>query len=120
MIDNPFAVLERRLNRLEFLLEEIKEATSQSKILEYPDRLNKEQALTFLNEQGYHVSESTLYKLTSTKKIPFKNFGRRLIFSRKELLKWVESQTIDTNDTSEVDLALARSARRKSGRRLHV
>lgn len=78
-----------------------------------PDRCNKTQALEFLNEQGYKISKSQLYKKTAAKEIPFKTFGRQLIFSRKQLLNWVESQTVDNGDNSGIELTLAKSARRK-------
>jgi hypothetical protein len=89
------------------------QSLSQKRDLDQPDRLNREQALKFLNDQGIIISESHLYKLTAAKLIPFEYFGRKLVFSRKELLTWVESQTVDPHDTSEVELALAKSARRK-------
>ena len=62
------------------------------------------------------LSKSKLYKLTSTKEIPFKTYGNRLIFSRKELEVWVQDQTIDKAVSSEASLTLAKSARRKQRR----
>lgn len=66
------------------------------------------------------LSKSKLYKLTASNEIPHKRFGSRLIFSRKELLTWLESQTVDKHDSSEVHLALARSARRKKKGGIHA
>ncbi|PVY43267.1 helix-turn-helix domain-containing protein [Pontibacter virosus] len=113
MIDNPFAILERRLNRLETLLLDIKAVSGQPKKQDYPERLTREQALKFLGEQGVPISESHLYKLTAAKGIPFQKFNNKLVFSRAELLNWIETQTVDPSDTGEADLALAKSARRK-------
>lgn len=45
-------------------------------------------------EQVTGLSKSKLYKLTANKKIPFSRFGNKLVFSRKDLLTWVASQTI--------------------------
>lgn len=73
-----------------------------------PDRCTFDEALEITG-----LSKSKLYKLTSSNQIPFRKFNKKLIFSRKELQAWVESQTIDKHDTSEIELTLARSARRK-------
>lgn len=50
------------------------------------DRCSFKEALRFINEQGCPLSQSQFYKCTSSKRVPFKTFGRKLIFSRKELL----------------------------------
>lgn len=81
-----------------------------------PDTCSLIQAIAFLKENGYELSKSKLYKLTSSGQVPFRNFGRRLIFSRKELLEWVEKQTVERSDPSKTLLALAKSARNKSKR----
>lgn len=81
-----------------------------------PDTCSLMQAIAFLHENGYQLSKSKLYKLTSTQQIPFRHFGRRLIFSREELLEWVKGQTISMEDSSEALLTLAESARKKSRR----
>ncbi|KAA5548379.1 hypothetical protein [Adhaeribacter rhizoryzae] len=80
-----------------------------------PDHLDFKEALKFVNEQGFPLSRSQFYKSTSLKQVPFKTFGRKLIFSRLQLLDWIESKTIDKNETSLIELALARSARKKKG-----
>jgi excisionase family DNA binding protein len=74
-----------------------------------PDRCTLDDALELTG-----LSKSKLYKLTSSKEIPHKRFGNRLIFSRKVLVAWIESQTLDKNN-GEVVLALAKSARKKKG-----
>jgi len=73
-----------------------------------PDRCALEDALEITG-----LSKSKIYKLTSSKDIPHKRFGSRLIFSRKELEEWVESQTVDSDDTGSATATLARSARAK-------
>ena len=62
------------------------------------------------------LSKSKIYKLSAAGEIPCKQFGSRLVFSRKELLAWVERQTKPKHDHSEAVMQLARSARRKGGR----
>ncbi|MDH6310730.1 excisionase family DNA binding protein [Dysgonomonas sp. PFB1-18] len=79
-----------------------------------PDTYSVEQALSFLLENGYKLSKSKLYKMTADKLLPFRYFGRRIIFSRHELLKWVEQQTVASSNKNETLLAIAESARKKS------
>ncbi|MFV0419079.1 MAG: helix-turn-helix domain-containing protein [Dysgonomonas sp.] len=79
-----------------------------------PDACSVEQALSFLLENGYKLSKSKLYKMTADKLLPFRYFGRRIIFSRSELLKWVEQETIPSSHANETLLAIAESARKKS------
>lgn len=87
-----------------------KEETKPQKI---PDTCSIEQALKFLAENGFQLSKSKLYKLTADKALPFRYFGRRIIFSRQELLQWVQQQTISSTNTEETLLSLAKSARNK-------
>lgn len=112
MIDNPFAVIERRLNRLESLLLELKEKTHEPKAAEESNRCTFAEALEITG-----LSKSKLYKLTSSNSIPHKYFGNRLVFSRKELLAWIEAQTVSKDNSREACLTLANSAKRKTGRR---
>ncbi len=84
--------------------------------VEPPDSCSFGQALAFLSENGYVISKSALYKLTALKKVPFKRFGRKIIFSRNELLEWVKSLTTPNSNASNVLLKLAESARRKAGK----
>jgi predicted DNA-binding transcriptional regulator AlpA len=73
------------------------------------DRCNFSDALEITG-----LSKSALYKKTASNDIHHKRFTNRLIFSRKELLEWVESQTVEKNGSSEACLALAKSARNKN------
>lgn len=79
-----------------------------------PDTCSVEQALSFLLERGYKLSKSKLYKMTANKLLPFRYFGRRIIFSRDELLKWIEKQTVPSSNADETLLAIAQSARNKT------
>ncbi|MEI8202423.1 MAG: helix-turn-helix domain-containing protein [Bacteroidota bacterium] len=61
---------------------------------------------------GY--GKSKIYKLTSEKKIPFKLMGNRLVFSRKELIEWVETNTVNSVSSQSCVLnAIAASASKK-------
>jgi len=77
------------------------------------DTITLSDTLALLCEHGYPMSKAKLYKLTATSEIPCRKFGQKLVFSRKELLHWAENQTKPKNNSSEVILTLARSARRK-------
>jgi hypothetical protein len=77
------------------------------------DTLSLNDTLDLLQEHGYPTSRAKMYKLTSSGAIPCKTYGKKLVFSRKEVLAWAENQTKPKNDQSEVLLTLARSARRK-------
>lgn len=81
-------------------------------VVELPDNLTLSGATDFLKEQGFPTSKAKVYKLTSAEKIPHRKYGNKLVFSRKELLQWIESQTVRVSNEDSV-LELARSARRK-------
>ena len=75
--------------------------------------------LTTPEELRAIVSESVsqtlarLYKLTAKGDVPFRKYGNKLLFSRRELLSWAESLARRVNDKGEAALAIARSANRK-------
>lgn len=63
-----------------------------------PDRCSFEEAL---NITGF--SKSALYKKTMNKTIPYKHYGKRLIFSREELIAWMEANTYSRRE-SDVEM----------------
>lgn len=77
------------------------------------DTVTLQGALSLLSEYGYIMSKAKLYKLTSSGDIPCRKFGQKLVFSRKELLLWAETQTKPKHNLTGISLILARSARRK-------
>ena len=78
------------------------------------DGMNAEAAARFLTEQGIPTTRATLYNLVYKEAIPYKKFGRRTVFSRRDLLQWIESRTVTREDRSAaVALRLAESANRK-------
>ena len=77
------------------------------------DTITLTDALELLAQHGFPTSKAKMYKLTSTGKIPCRTYGKKLVFSRKEILQWAESQTKPKHDDSENTLGLARSAKRK-------
>jgi excisionase family DNA binding protein len=59
------------------------------------------------------LKKSTIYRLSMDNKIPFQKYGKRLVFSRKSLLEWIESRTIGTQEASDSLMAAALKKLRK-------
>ena len=78
-----------------------------------PDILKIDQALNFLSLQGWPTTKQTIYNLVFKKEIPYRKVGRRVVFSRKELLQWIESRTVRPASKSDAALALANSVNSK-------
>jgi hypothetical protein len=78
-----------------------------------PDNINLDSAIDLLKEYGYPTSKAKIYQLTALEKLPHRKYGNKLVFSRKELLLWAESQSRRVGNHSEVVLTLAKSARLK-------
>lgn len=115
-VQNPFEAKIDRLSSIEHCLLELKRScitTATHFPSSQPDRCGFREALKFLNGEGFEISESQFYKKTSSKEVPCEYFGRKLVFSRKRLLEWLESQTVDKQDRCGIELALAKSAKRK-------
>lgn len=78
------------------------------------DTLTVEGAVRFLADQGAPTTRSTLYNWVFLKKIPFKKIGRRTVFSKKELIAWIESRTTLPEDRRDTAAArIAENANRK-------
>ncbi len=81
---------------------------------EIPDTITLDTAIQVLEEFGFPTSKAKIYKLTSAGAMPFRKYGNKLVFSRKELVLWAESQTKTHQDhVTAVNLTLAKSAKRK-------
>lgn len=59
------------------------------------------------------LKKSVIYKMTHKRELPFKKYGKRLVFSRRELQNWVDAKTTipDTLNTVEKSLAEAASTK---------
>lgn len=78
------------------------------------DGITVDGAARFLTEQGIPTTRATLYNLVYKNTIPHKKFGRRTVFSKKELLAWIESRTVRPEDKrTAAALRIAESANRK-------
>ena len=78
------------------------------------DGVNIEDAAHFLTEQGVPTTRATLYNHIYKNTIPYKKVGRRIVFSKKALLAWVDSRTVRPEDKrTAATLRIAESANRK-------
>lgn len=78
------------------------------------DVMTVEAAARFITEQGIPATRSTLYSLVYKNSIPYKKFGHRTVFSRRELLAWIESCTVHRDDRrAAIASRIAESANRK-------
>lgn len=78
------------------------------------DGMTVETAARFLTEQGIPTTRATLYNQVYKNTIPHKKFGRRTVFSKKELLTWIEARTVHSDDRrTAAALRIAESANRK-------
>lgn len=83
MLDNPFAVIDRRINRLEALLIEIRDSVTTSSAVDEIGGIE-------LAIQVTRLSKPRVYALVSARQIPHKKRGNRLTFRRAELVQWLE------------------------------
>jgi len=105
-MSNPFDVLEARLSNIENLLLDIKHPAKNPEPV--PDRITLLEACELTNQ-----SKSQVYKLTMLNEIPFQKYGKRLVFSRKNLLAWMEKRTISAPTAGDVmENRLAKSAKK--------
>lgn len=85
--------------RMDYLISEILELKliliqRIEKPEEIPKYLDIEQALLYLKKQGYSMSKSKLYKLTSQGNIPCRKSEGRVYFTPQLLCDWVDSQVV--------------------------
>lgn len=58
------------------------------------DALTVEAAARFITEMGVPSTRASIYNLVYKNAIPHRKFGRRTIFSKKELVEWIASRTV--------------------------
>jgi len=109
-MNNPFEAIENRLNNIESLILEIKTQSLQVPQQESDAILTIEQASEFLN-----LSKNTLYGYVQKAKIPVSKKGKRLYFSKSELLEWIKSgkKQSQSEIDNEVDSFLSTKTSKK-------
>lgn len=99
------------INRLE-VIETILEKKESLRV--YSKMLSFDYALSYLLKEGFPMSKSKLYKLTSTNAIPCARFGSKLVFDREELIKWCKERTSSERTKENVLMNLSKNANKKS------
>lgn len=89
---NPFEILETRLITIEKQLVDIQNLLQNQIVKDNPDELlNISQAAQMLN-----LSVPTIYGYVHRREIPVSKRGKRLYFSKHELLNWVKKGRLKT------------------------
>ena len=109
-MENPFNLIDQRLERIESLVLELKSKGSQSPPSNTVDLLSIDEAVVLLN-----LAKPTVYNLVSSGKIPVMKKSKRLYFSRNELLNWLQSGRKKTIEEIEEE-AKSYVANRQAGR----
>jgi len=97
-MENPFSVIDKRLDRIESLVLELTSKGTQPILPNTPDLLSIDEAVLLLN-----LAKPTVYNLVSAGKIPVMKKSKRLYFSRDELLKWIRTGRRITVEESEAE-----------------
>src|SRR5690554_4568421 len=78
---------------LEQLLKEAAEKVLNARQTSRKENLDIDEAIEYLGSLGVDVPKSTMYRHTSSGKIPFYRFGeRKLMFKADELEEWASDQ----------------------------
>jgi hypothetical protein len=89
-------------NCLRDSIEEIKKIPNRDPL---PDRIGLDEACIELGTKEKPASKAQVYKLTMLNEIPHQKFGKRLIFSRKELKIWMDQRTTTKQNTEEAAIS---------------
>ncbi|MFN8238576.1 MAG: helix-turn-helix domain-containing protein [Chitinophagales bacterium] len=111
-MENPFELINQRLDKIEQLLSEIKKNQESGKynLKEYPEIMNTECLAEYLS-----ASKSRIYKLTNERAIPYYKNGKNAYFKKTEVDEWITKGRVKTHDElmKEVDAILAASNKRR-------
>lgn len=106
---NPFEVIETRLSNIETLLLDLKHQPQTVEPTDHPDQfLTIQQAAELLSLTG-----PTLYSKVSKAELPVMKRGKRLYFSRIELLEYLKAGRKKTN--AEIEAEAETYLKRKGG-----
>jgi predicted DNA-binding transcriptional regulator AlpA len=84
-MQNPFEVLEARLNNIESILIELKHPSPQSIIQPQKDLMTRKEVCALLS-----INFSTLWKHTKSGKLKSFGIGNRVFYSREQVLQAVK------------------------------
>ena len=93
-MENPFEIINQRLDRIESLLEKINSNIGNNNVKNtYPEIMDLTQLTNYLN-----VSKSYVYKMTHSNKIPHSKKGKKLYFDKEVVTKWALETSIKTQE----------------------
>lgn len=93
-MNNPFELIDARLNNIETLLLDLKHSPSKQKSTDLSDDLlTVPKAAEFLS-----LAIPTLYSKASKGELPFMKRGKRLYFSKLELSEYLKAGRKSTNE----------------------
>ena len=96
---NPFELLEKRLSNIETILLDLKHQPKEVAPTEHPDQLlTIQQAAELLS-----LTVPTLYTKVSKGELPSMKRGKRLYFSRAELLDYIKAGRKKSNAEVEAE-----------------
>jgi len=110
---NPFQIIESRLCSIETILETIRNQNDQSFLQK--DDLDDIGPIS-LAEKITGLAKPTIYTLVAQRKIPSMKKGKKLYFSKKDLIEWIKSGRKNTEEETSIDglkLLLKRKNRKK-------
>jgi len=97
-MENPFEILDEKLNRIISTLSSLKSDIEilKDRVISHGEIMNMAEAAEFLS-----MSKSTLYGYTFQRKIPHSKVGKRNFFKKDELLEWATKNKIQTMEEIE-------------------
>lgn len=97
-MENPFEIINERLERIEKMLYLIQEQTTigSTNNKATDEIMNIKQLTSYLG-----ITKSYIYKLTAKHQIPFYKRGKILYFDRDEINAWIKEYRIATVDELE-------------------
>jgi hypothetical protein len=107
-MENPFDIITQRLNRIEMLLEKLSISVANQK--ELNGGLDQISGIK-LAEEVTGLARASIYGLVCKKSIPCFKKGKKLYFSRLELIDWIKSGRCKTKSEiiQEVELQQIKS-----------
>lgn len=93
--ENPFLVLQQEIIDLRHTINMLIDYIQKN---EPPKDEKSEYGGMELAIEITHLSKPTIYRKVRENSIPYSRIGRRLIFSRTDLMKWIEDNRVETNN----------------------
>ena len=92
-MNNPFEAIDNRLSKIENLILDLKQTFKPI------EKSNQSEELLTISETAKFLSltVATIYSKVSRKELPYMKRGKRLYFSRQELIEYLKQGRIKTN-----------------------